>query len=152
MTDLSDLAIHYPVGAGMALDEHHIRQLLTNAHSWEERYRQLLQLTRQVPAFPPEWRQTEFEVSGCESRVWLVLYKDEEGLYHFAVDSESRIVKALLITLLAVVDHQPADKIQRIQVASYFAELGFAQHITPSRTNGLVAVWKKMSDFCALSA
>lgn len=152
MTDLSDLAQHYPAGAGTVLDENYIRQLLTNAHSWEERYRQLLLLTRQVPALPAEWRQTEFEVSGCESRVWLLLYKDHNGLYHFAADSESRIVKALLITLLAAVNHQPADRIQRIQVASYFGELGFAQHLTPSRTNGLAAVWKKMSDFCALSA
>ena len=149
MTDWIDFTAQYPVGAGTELDEQSIHQLLAGAKSWDERYRLLLQLTKQVPAIPTLWRHPDNEVSGCESRVWLLLYKDESGRCHFAVDSESRIVKALLITLLAAVNHQPADKIQLIQVASYFDELGFAQHITPSRTNGLQAVWKKMSDFCA---
>lgn len=152
MTELIDYAMQYPVGAGSELDEPHIRQLLADAKSWDARYRQLLQLTKQVPSIPDSLRQPNNEVSGCESRVWLLLYRDNSGLCHFAVDSESRIVKALLITLLAAVNHKPADKIQLIQVASYFDELGFAQHITPSRTNGLQAVWKKMSDFCALFA
>lgn len=152
MTDWIDFTLQYPVGVGTALDEQHIRQLLAGAKSWEERYRQLLQLAKQVPVMPSLWRQPDNEVSGCESRVWLLLYKDGAGRCHFAVDSESRIVKALLITLLAAVNHQPADKIQLIQVASYFDGLGFAQHITPSRTNGLQAVWKKMSDFCAAFA
>ncbi|WP_024871679.1 SufE family protein [Tolumonas lignilytica] len=152
MTDRVDFIVNYPIGAGTGLDGDFIRTLLGQSTSWDERYRQLLQLTRKVPALPLEWRQTELEVSGCESRVWLLPYRDNNGIYHFVADSESRIVKSLLITLLAVANHQPADKIQQIQVASYFAELGLAQHITPSRTNGLQAVWKKMSDFCALSA
>ncbi len=152
MTDWIEFTTQYPVGAGTALDEQHIRQLLVGAKSWDERYRLLLQLPKQVPAMSESWRHPDHEVSGCESRVWLLLCKDESGRCHFAVDSESRIVKALLITLLAAVNHQPADKIQLIQVASYFGELGFAQHITPSRTNGLQAVWKKMSDFCAVFA
>jgi SufE protein probably involved in Fe-S center assembly len=152
MTDWIEFTTQYPVGAGTELDEQHIRQLLAGGKSWDERYRQLLQLSKQVPSMPVQWRHPDHEVSGCESRVWLLLCKDESGQCHFAVDSESRIVKALLITLLAAVNHQPADKIQLIQVASYFDELGFAQHITPSRTNGLQAVWKKMSDFCAVFA
>ncbi|WP_316677000.1 SufE family protein [uncultured Tolumonas sp.] len=152
MTDWIEFTTQYPVGADTELDEQHIRQLLAGAKSWDERYRQLLQLTKQVPAMPVKWRHPDNEVSGCESRVWLLPYTDESGQCHFAVDSESRIVKALLITLLAAVNHQPADKIRLIQVASYFDELGFAQHITPSRTNGLQAVWKKMSDFCAVFA
>lgn len=152
MTDFMEFAVQYPVGAGSELDERHIRQLLTDSKSWDERYRQLLQLTKCVPSIPESLRQPNNEVSGCESRVWLLLYRDNSGLCHFAVDSESRIVKALLITLLAVVNHKPADKIQLIQVASYLDGLGFAQHITPSRTNGLQAVWKKMSDFCAFIA
>jgi cysteine desulfuration protein SufE len=152
MTELIDCAVQYPVGAGSELDEPHIREILAEAKSWDARYRQLLQLTKHVPAIPESLRQPNNEVSGCESRVWLLLYRDNSGLCHFAVDSESRIVKALLITLLAAVNHKQADKIQLIQVASYFDGLGFAQYITPSRTNGLQAVWKKMSDFCALFA
>ncbi|ACQ91899.1 MAG: SufE family protein [Tolumonas sp.] len=149
MTELFDFTVHFPVGAGTALDENHVRQLLADANSWEERYRQLLLLAKQVPSVPQLWRHPDHEVGGCESRVWLLLCRDDAGKYHFAVDSESRIVKALLITILAAANHQTADKIHRIQVASYLAELGFAQHITLSRTNGLQAVWKKMSDFCA---
>jgi cysteine desulfuration protein SufE len=149
MTDWSAFTQQYPVGEGSNIDEPVLRQLLKNTNSWEERYRQLLQLSKQVPAIPFAWRQPENEVSGCESRVWLLSYKDDFGKYHFAVDSESRIIKSLLITLLALANHKTADKIQQIQVASYFAELGFAQNISPSRSNGLHAVWKKMSDFCA---
>jgi len=149
MTDWSDFVQQYPVGDDSALDESALRQLLQSTKSWEDRYRQLLQLAKQVPAIPLEWRLSDNEVSGCESRVWLLSYRDSAGKYHFAVDSESRIVKSLLITLLALANHKTADKIQQIQVASYFAELGFAQNLSPSRSNGLNAVWKKMSDLCA---
>ena len=97
MTDWIEFTTQYPVGAGTELDEQHIRQLLAGAKSWDERYRQLLQLSKQVPSIPVQWRHPDHEVSGCESRVWLLLCKDESGRCHFAVDSESRIVKALLM-------------------------------------------------------
>ncbi len=149
MTEWADFTLGYPVGAGTDLDENHVLQIMSHARSWEERYRQLLLLTKQVPSVPEIWRHSENEVSGCESRVWLLLYKDDEGKCHFAVDSDSRIVKALLITILAAINHQSADKIQRIQVVSYLDKLGFTQHLSPSRTNGLLAAWKIMNDFCA---
>ena len=87
MTDWMDFTVQYPAGAGTELDEQQIRQLLAGAKSWDERYRRLLQLTKQVPAIPVSWRHPDHEVSGCESRVWLLLYKDGSGRCHFAVDS-----------------------------------------------------------------
>ena len=149
MTEWTDFNIRFPVGADTDLDENRIQQLMSDARSWEERYRQLLLLTKNVPSIPNEWRQSGNEVRGCESHVWLLCYKDDAGKFHFSVDSDSRIVKALLITILAAVNHQPADKLQRIQVVSYIDKLGFTQHISPSRTNGLLAAWKIMNDFCS---
>lgn len=152
MSELSAFVLNYPVGSGTTLDDAEIKQLLNQAGSWDQRYRQLLLLAKSIPSVPDALKHTEFEVHGCESKTWLLCYNDQEGRFHFAVDSESRIVKALAITILAAVNHQPADMICKFQVAYYLEQLGFQQHITPSRANGLLAVWKKMSDFCAVHA
>ena len=133
MSELSAFALQYPVGSGTVLDDTEIKRLLNQAGGWDQRYRQLLLLAKSIPSIPDDLKKKEFEVHGCESKTWLLCYNDKNGTFHFAVDSESRIVKALAITILAAVNHQPADMICGFQVAYYLEHLGFQQHITPSR-------------------
>lgn len=149
MTEIAELTTAFPVGANTTLDQAAMFDLLNVSGGWDQRYRQLLLVAKSIPNIPNELKCPEFEVSGCESKIWLICYYDNNGKFHFAVDSESRIVKALVITILAAVNHESADMICDFQVAYYLDHLGFRQHITPSRANGLLAVWKKMSDFCA---
>ena len=108
--------------------------------AWEERYRALIQLGKQLPAVPPEWRGEEQELPGCESQVWLLSHQDGAGIWHFAADSQARIVRGLLAVVLAALNHQSAETIRATDMAGYFETLQLAKHLSPSRGNGLRAM------------
>lgn len=115
-------------------------QQFAQARAWEERYRQLIQLGKQLPPLPAAWRGEEQELAGCESRVWLLGEQDEQGLWHFAADSESRIVRGLLAVVLAALNHSRREAILAFDMEAYFAELQLSKHLSPSRGNGLRAM------------
>ncbi|MCD8548598.1 MAG: SufE family protein [Aeromonadaceae bacterium] len=108
--------------------------------AWEERYRALIQLGKQLPELPPAWRGEEQELPGCESQVWLLSHQDEAGVWHFAADSQARIVRGLLAVVLAALNHQRTETIRATDMTAYFEALQLAKHLSPSRGNGLRAM------------
>ena len=65
----------------------------TALKQWEDRYRQLIMLAKQLPPLPEALRAAEMELSGCENRVWLGHQLQADGTLHFYGDSEGRIVR-----------------------------------------------------------
>jgi len=128
----------HPLGAG-GLDAAAVTAALGQG-AWEERYRALIQLGKQLPAVPPEWRGEEQELPGCESQVWLLSHQDAAGVWHFAADSQARIVRGLLAVVLAALNHQRAETIRATDMTAYFEALQLAKHLSPSRGNGLRAM------------
>lgn len=128
----------HPLGAG-GLDAVAVTAALGQG-AWEERYRALIQLGKQLPDLPPEWRGEEQELPGCESQVWLLSHQDEDGVWHFAADSQARIVRGLLAVVLAALNHQSAEAIRATDMTTYFEALQLAKHLSPSRGNGLKAM------------
>ena len=59
----------HPFGHDITLDG--LFQDFQKSKSWEDKYRQLIQLSRKLPALPDELKTTENEIKGCENRVWL---------------------------------------------------------------------------------
>lgn len=110
------------------------------AGAWEERYRELIQLGKQLPTIPAEWRGEEQELTGCESQVWLLAMPDADGHWHFAADSQARIVRGLLAVVLAALNHQSTQHILSFDMEGYFDRLQLAKHLSPSRGNGLRAM------------
>ena len=137
--DPIDFLIAYPLGAE-AIDSAEVESRFSAAGAWEERYRQLIQLGKQLPALPMEWRSSEQELAGCESRVWLLSHQDEAGRWHFAADSEARIVRGLLAVVLAALNHQTQQAMAEVDIEAYFDRLQLAKHLSPSRGNGLRAM------------
>ncbi|PTT48898.1 SufE protein [Aeromonas sp. HMWF014] len=117
-----------------------IRQQFAAAHGWENQYRLIIQLGKLLPALPPEWQQEEFRLKGCESLAWLKGESTEDGCWHFACDSDARIVRGLIVIVLAALNHQSAEVIQAFDMEAYFTELGLEKHLSPSRGNGLRAI------------
>lgn len=148
MNDIKELILSYPAGTGTANDADTLSQKFTQIRSWEAKYRELLKISRDFPVIPGALCLPELLISECESKVWLFMYRDELGKFHFAIESDSRIVKSLLIVLLGAVNHESANRILQFDVVAYFKMLGFDRQMTPSRSNGIFAVWKKMGDFC----
>lgn len=117
-----------------------IRRQFAAAHGWENQYRLIIQLGKLLPALPPEWQQEEFHLKGCESLAWLKGESTEDGCWHFACDSDARIVRGLIVIVLAALNHQSAEVIQAFDMEAYFTELGLEKHLSPSRGNGLRAI------------
>ena len=125
---------------GVEPDANSIRQQFAAANGWENQYRLIIQLGKQLPALPAEWQTEEHRLKGCESQAWLKSEKGEDGCWHFACDSDARIVRGLIVIVLAALNHQTADAIQTFDVDGYFSELGLEKHLSPSRGNGLRAI------------
>ncbi|MDX7924273.1 SufE family protein [Aeromonas media] len=135
---MSDLATYTRIG--LEPDADSIRQQFAAAPGWENQYRLIIQLGKQLPALPGEWQQQEYRLKGCESQAWLKGEKSEDGCWHFACDSDARIVRGLIVIVLAALNHQSAEVIQAFDMKAYFTELGLEKHLSPSRGNGLRAI------------
>ncbi len=130
---------HYtPIG--QEPDAEAIRQQFVAAKGWENQYRLIIQLGKQLPALPAEWQTEDNRLKGCESQAWLKSEKGEDGCWHFACDSDARIVRGLIVIVLAALNHQSAEVIQAFDMEAYFSELGLEKHLSPSRGNGLRAI------------
>ncbi|MFM4705277.1 SufE family protein [Aeromonas bivalvium] len=135
---MNTLESYSPIGREPNADT--IRQQFAAAHGWENQYRLIIQLGKQLPALPAEWQTEEHLLKGCESQAWLKSEKGEDGCWHFACDSDARIVRGLIVIVLAALNHQPAATIQAFDMEGYFSELGLEKHLSPSRGNGLRAI------------
>ena len=117
-----------------------LTEKFTHFHQWEDRYRQLTQLSRQLPALAEELKTADIELTGCENRVWLSSQLLNNGTLHFYGDSEGRIVRGLLAVLLTAVEGKtPADLLQQDPLA-LFDTLGLRAQLSASRSSGLQAL------------
>lgn len=117
-----------------------LTEKFTHFHQWEDRYRQLIQLSRQLPALAEELKTPDIELSGCENRVWLSSQLLNNGTLHFYGDSEGRIVRGLLAVLLTAVEGKtPADLLEQDPLA-LFDTLGLRAQLSASRSSGLQAL------------
>jgi cysteine desulfuration protein SufE len=110
---------------------------------WEDRYRYVIELGRSLPPLPEELRTEANKVRGCASQVWLATHvetHDGTPRLTFEADSDAHIVRGLVAILLAIYDHRSADEILQTDADQIFAELGFKEHLTPQRSNGLASM------------
>lgn len=106
---------------------------------WEERYKYIIDLGRELPALDQALHTPERLVKGCQSNVWIDV-DSVDGRLQFAVDSDAVIVKGLLSLVMAAYhDKVPAD-IVAFDIDGYFRELDLERHLSPTRGNGLKAI------------
>ncbi|WP_058914146.1 cysteine desulfurase sulfur acceptor subunit CsdE [Entomohabitans teleogrylli] len=125
---------------GSTITDQTLRQTFCAAQQWEEKYRQLILLGKQLPALAPELKTPSIEVSGCENRVWLGWQRRPDGRLHFYGDSEGRIVRGLLAVLLTAVEGKTASQIAATDPLALFNELGLQGQLSASRSQGLAAL------------
>ena len=114
---------------------------------WTERYQYLIDLGRQLPPFPDAEKNEENRVHGCQSMVWLIPSGDASRL-HFEATSDSAIVSGLIALLLRVYSDRSAREIVDTE-PTYIQEIGLAKHLSPTRSNGLVAMLNRIKAFAA---
>ncbi|WP_100158766.1 cysteine desulfurase sulfur acceptor subunit CsdE [Proteus columbae] len=146
---MTNITTQHPFGNEITLD------ILLNdfqkSKAWEDKYRQLIQLSRKLPALPNELKTTEKEIKGCENKVWLGVELNNDGKYHVYGDSDGRIVKGLLTIILAAVENKTAQEIADIDMLAIFEQLGLANQISQSRTDGVNAIIARLKSLTSQS-
>lgn len=110
---------------------------------WEERYKYIIDLGKDLPAMDPALQTADRLVKGCQSNVWMDVQSDSDTL-RFTVDSDAFIVKGLLVLVMAAFDGKRPDEILAFDVEGYFQQLDLERHLSPTRGNGLKAIVAKI--------
>ena len=107
---------------------------------WDDRYRYLIELGRELPPLAAAAHNDANKVQGCASQVWLdtdVRPNGADGpVLTFAGDSDAHIVRGLIAILFAMFSGKHAKDILAIDAPSLFEQLGLREHLTPQRSNG----------------
>lgn len=119
--------------------------------NWEERYKKIITLGRQLPEMAEEYKNDDNKVKGCQSQVWLHAELSPEGTMLLHGDSDAMIVKGLVAVLLKVYSASPPDEILR-SPPEFLRALGFEGNLSPSRANGLHAMLKQIQHFATAFA
>ena len=109
---------------------------------WMDKYSYLIELGNDLKDLDPQLKSDQHLIKGCQSRVWLVSeFKD--GRIYFQGESDAVIVKGLVALLLRVVSgHTPEELIE--SDLHFVDDIGLKQHLSPTRSNGLVAMIKQI--------
>ncbi len=105
---------------------------------WMGRYEYLIDLGKQLPPFPEDWKSEENRIHGCQSQVWLHAEPRGDRL-HFEGTSDAAIVSGLIAVLLRVYDDRRPQDILATK-PDFLADIGFTEHLSPTRSNGLHAM------------
>ncbi|MCH2177431.1 MAG: SufE family protein [Mariniblastus sp.] len=118
---------------------------------WDERYDYIIDLGRELPALDASLQTEENIVQGCMSTVWLAteVHQNETQNIDIQADSDSIIVKGLIVILLSHYSGKPATEIVQSDALELFEELGLNQHLSPQRRNGLFSMVKRLKQLAA---
>lgn len=113
---------------------------------WEERYRYIIELGNDLPAYPEASRDEAHKVRGCVSQVWLETRRGEgpNPVITFKGDSDAHIVRGLVAIMIALYSGRTASVIVATDAEETMRALGLDEHLTPQRANGLRAMVKRM--------
>ncbi|MBL4610145.1 MAG: SufE family protein [Pseudomonadaceae bacterium] len=113
--------------------------------TWEDRYKYIIDLGRELPELDQAQRSDDHIVRGCQSQVWLVSH-EKDGRLFFDADSDAFIVKGLLAVVLAAYNGKTPQEILDFDIEQYFAELNLLKHLSMTRGNGLKAMVKRIQE------
>ncbi len=114
--------------------------------SWEDRYKKIIALGKQLPDLPDDLRTEEAKVKGCQSQVWLHAKLNSQGEIEFQGDSDALLVKGLVALLLKIYSGSTPEEILTTP-PDFLKAIGFEGNLSPSRANGLFSMLKQIRYF-----
>ncbi|MDR2979348.1 MAG: SufE family protein [Bacteroidales bacterium] len=109
---------------------------------WMDKYSYIIELGKELPMIDPKYKTPSYLIAGCQSQVWL--HADyRNGKVYFTADSDAIITKGIANLLIRVLSGQTPQGI--IDTAmDYIDKIGLKDHLSPTRSNGLVSMIKQM--------
>ena len=110
---------------------------------WMDKYQLLIDLGNEQEPLEEKYKTEQNLIDGCQSRVWLQADMEDDGTLYFKAESDALIVKGIVALLIRVLSgHMPQEI---LDADLYFIEeIGLKEHLSPTRSNGLVAMVKQM--------
>jgi cysteine desulfuration protein SufE len=126
-----------PFGHTVSSDD--IVETLGFFDSWEDRYKYIIDLGKELPPMDASLHTDDRLVRGCQSQVWIDTGL-ADGRLQIAVDSDAFIVKGLLGVILAAYNNKTPQQVLDFDIEAYFDQLELMNHLSPTRGNGLRAM------------
>ena len=115
---------------------------------WDDRYRYLIELGRELAPLSEAAHSDANKVQGCASQVWLDTTVRPNGaggpVLNFAGDSDAHIVRGLIAILFAIYSGKSAREILSVDAIKFFEGMGLREHLTPQRSNGFRSMVDRM--------
>lgn len=119
-----------------------VKERFLNFSDWEDRYKELISLGRELRVYPEDKREDKYKVKGCQSQVWL--YPEfKDGRVYFFGDSDAVLVKGIVGLLLSIYSDATPDEIISTK-PDFLKEVGITEHLSMNRSNGLAAMMKQI--------
>lgn len=134
---------------GMDIDE--LADTFELLGDWEERYRYLIELGRELAPMPESEHDEAHKVRGCMSQVWLA-HTRQDGpplRLEFRGDSDAHIVKGLIAVLLGLTSGRTPQEIVDMDLGAAFTRLGLESHISMNRRNGFYSMVERIKQLAA---
>ena len=112
---------------------------------WMDKYQLLIDIGNEQKPLPEQYKTEQNLIDGCQSRVWLQA-DYAEGRISFMAESDALIVKGIVALLIHVLSGHTPQEI--LEADLYFIdEIGLKEHLSPTRSNGLLAMIKQMQTY-----
>lgn len=109
---------------------------------WMDRYGYIIDMGNALPPIDEKLKIPDRLIEGCQSRVWLDA-EFRDGKVYYVADSDAIIVKGMISMLVSVLSGHTPDEILDAKL-NFIDEIGLAEHLSPTRSNGLLAMVKQM--------
>jgi cysteine desulfuration protein SufE len=114
---------------------------------WEDRYRHVIELGRELPALPEADHTAENKVKGCASQVWITSHAGgpkDDPVITFQGDSDALIVKGLVAIAFMIYSGKTARQILATDAGEVLGKLGLSGHLTQQRSNGFASMIQRI--------
>ena len=118
--------------------------------NWMDRYQYIIDMGKQLPNFPDEWKTEEAKIQGCQSNVWMHHEAQDDKLI-FKATSDAAIVSGLIAVLLRIYSERTPDEVRHTE-PHFMTDLGLDKHLSPTRSNGLHAMLERIYQVAQQSA
>lgn len=112
---------------------------------WDDRYRYIIELGKDLPPMDPSDKTDANKVRGCSSQVWMVMAV-QEGHVQLVADSDAHIVRGLIAILLAAYQGRTPEEAKAFDIDGLMDELQLSQALSPTRTNGLLSMIQRIQN------
>lgn len=109
---------------------------------WMDRYNYLIDLAKDLPLVDPKYKNNEYLIKGCQSKVWLNA-DYLEGKIIYSADSDAIITKGIIALLIRVLSNRTPKDIMETDL-EFIDRIGLKQNLSPTRANGLLSMIKQM--------